>query len=99
MALGDDQTTIASGATTIQKNAELGADDEDWDDKLFEDKDIINIEFDKRIEPRTEEQLDQLAARTEESLWPAFFLRYELDRRVSKRYSEREVIDLDSFKK
>ena len=68
MAVGDDQTTIASGATTIQNNTELGAHDEDWDDDLFEDKDIISIEFDNRIEPRTERQLGQLVAYTAESL-------------------------------
>ena len=53
-ALGDDQTTIGSGATTIQENTEFGMDEEGWDDELFEDKDIISIEFDKRIEPRSE---------------------------------------------
>ena len=43
--------------------------------------------------------MDELVARTGESFWPAFFLRYELDKRVNKRHSKREVVDLDSFKK
>ena len=88
VALGDDQTTIASGATTIMRNAEVGLDDEDWDDERVEDRDLIGIEFDKRVDRRSESELDQLVTRTEESLWPAFFLRYELDRRNNNRYSD-----------
>ena len=48
VALGDDQTTMASRAITIAKNGENGIDDGEWDDKLFEDRDLIGIEFDKK---------------------------------------------------
>ena len=54
VALGDDQTAIASGVTTTLKNTEFGKDEKDWNDELFEDKDLIGVEFDKRIEPRSE---------------------------------------------
>ena len=51
VTLGDDQTKIASRATTIAKNAEVGIDDDAWHEELFEDRDFIGIEFDKSIDP------------------------------------------------
>ena len=75
----------------------MGIDDEEWDDELFVGRDLIDIEFDKRVDPRKEVELDQLIVRTDKTLWPMFFLRYEHDRRVNNRHSNQNVVDINSF--
>ena len=97
VAPGHEKTILSSKATTIVRNAEVDLDYEEWDDELFKHRDLIGIEFDRRVDPRSETELDQLIARTEKTLWPAFFLRYELDRRVNNRHSDQIVVDLNSF--